>query len=292
MLTFDRLTVSYGAVHAVQDLSFTAPAGAVTGFLGANGAGKSTALSALLGLVRVESGTATIDGRAFRDLPSPARAVGVLLSAAAFHPGRSGRDTLALAALATGAGADRVAEVTDLVGLGHAIGRRVGTYSLGMRQRLGIAHALMAEPPVLVLDEPANGMDPEGIRWMRGLLAGHARRGGTVLVSSHQLAEIQLMADRVVVIDAGRLVAEGSVDELTAASGVLVAATDAEALRIALRGAGLDWHEPEERGGPLLVEADSAAVGALALRHELVLTHLADHRPALEDVYLRLTGAA
>lgn len=292
MLTFDRLTVSYGPVHAVQDLSFTAPAGAVTGFLGANGAGKSTALSALLGLVRAQSGTATIGGTVFADLPTPARTVGVLLSAAAFHPGRSGRDTLALAALATGVGAARIAEVTELVGLGHAIGRRVGTYSLGMRQRLGIAHALLAEPGVLVLDEPANGMDPEGIRWMRGLLADHARRGGTVLVSSHQLPEIQLMADRVVVIDSGRLVVEGTVADLTAASGVLVAATDAEALRVVLRGAGITWQEPDERGAPLLAEAEAARVGELALRHEITLTHLAGHRPALEDVYLRLTGAA
>ena len=134
-------------------------------------------------------------------------------------------------------------------------------------------------------------MDPEGIRWMRGLLADHARRGGTVLVSSHQLAEIQLMADRVVVIDSGRLVVEGTVDELTAASGVLVAATDAEALRTVLRGAGIVWTEPEDTGAPLLAETDTATVGALALRHDLVLTHLAGHRPALEDVYLRLTAA-
>lgn len=296
MIEFDSLTVRYGSFTAVDDLTFRVPPGAVTGFLGPNGAGKSTGLGALLGLITTYEGRATFDGVPFRELAAPARTVGALLSASAFHPGRTGRDTLALAALATGAPRGRVAEVLERVGLAAAAGKRVGTYSLGMRQRLGIAHVLLGDPAVLVLDEPANGLDPDGIRWLRHLLQDHAHAGGTVLVSSHLLAEMQLMADRVVVIDHGRLVTEGTVPELLGGAGLVVAATDPAALTSVLDRAALahePWRGSDERlVGAVVVDADAERIGRLALETGLVLTHLAVQQAALEDVFLDLTHAA
>ena len=215
-ITVDRLTKRFGATTAVEDLSFTVPAGSVTGFLGPNGAGKSTTLRILLGLTRPTAGSASFDGLPYGELANPSRTVGAMLETDPFHPGRSGRDHLRVLATATGIGPDRVGQVLELVGLAEAAGRRVGGYSLGMRQRLGLAAALLGEPEVLVLDEPANGLDPHGIRWLRGLLRDHADRGATVLISSHVLSEVALLAERVVVVTRGRLVAAGQVAELTA----------------------------------------------------------------------------
>jgi len=217
----DRLTKRYGATTAVDDLSFAVPAGSVTGFLGPNGAGKSTTLRALLGLTRPTAGRATFDGVPYGELADPARTVGAMLEHDPFHPGRSGRDHLRVLATATGIAPGRVDEVLDLAGLAEAAGRRAGGYSLGMRRRLGLAAALLGDPSVLLLDEPANGLDPQGIRWLRDLLRDRAGRGATVLISSHVLSEVALIAERVVVVHRGRLVTSGPVGELTAGGRTL-----------------------------------------------------------------------
>ena len=217
MITVSNLTKRYGSVLAVDDVSFTAPAGAVTGFLGPNGAGKSTTMRCAVGLTPATSGEVTILGERFRDMPNPAARIGVLLDASAQHPGRTGREVLTLGALAIGAPKARVDQILELVGLTAKESRaRVGNYSLGMRQRLGIGHALLGNPEVLILDEPANGLDPHGIHWMRGLLRSFADAGGTVLLSSHLLHEVQLIADRIVMIGHGHIVADGTVTELMA----------------------------------------------------------------------------
>jgi ABC-2 type transport system ATP-binding protein len=200
----------------VDGLSFEVQPGTVTGFLGPNGAGKTTTLRMLLGLVAPDEGTATIDGLPYRDLPEPLHRVGAVLEASSFHPGRTARAHLRIQALAARADQARVDDVLELVGLADAGNRRVGGFSLGMRQRLGLATALLADPDVLILDEPANGLDPEGIRWLRALLRGFAADGGTVLVSSHMLAEVEQTIDSVVIVDHGRLVAQGPVEALTA----------------------------------------------------------------------------
>lgn len=215
------LTKRFGEVTAVDKLSFTAGPGMVTGFLGPNGAGKTTTLRMLLGLAAPDSGTATISGRRFRELRDPGRTAGAVLEATGFHPGRSGLDHLLVYCTACGYPADRAGEVLDLVGLGGAGRRKVRGYSLGMRQRLALATALLGDPAVLVLDEPSNGLDPEGIAWLRGLLRGHADSGRTVLFSSHALAEVEKLADRAVIVSAGRVAAEGTLAELTAQHGSL-----------------------------------------------------------------------
>jgi ABC-2 type transport system ATP-binding protein len=210
------LTKHYGSVRAVDDLSFSVQAGSVTGFLGPNGAGKTTTLRMLLGLVAPDAGTATINGRAYRDLPDPLHQVGAVLEAASFHPGRTARNHLRIQALAAAADPSRIDDVLDLVQLAGAAGQRIGGFSLGMRQRLALATALLPDPELLILDEPANGLDPEGVRWLRGLLRGFAAEGGTVLVSSHMLAETAQTVDSVVIIDHGRLVAAAPLASLTA----------------------------------------------------------------------------
>ena len=220
MITFSDLTKRYGATTALDDVSFSVPAGCVTGFLGPNGAGKSTAMRILLGLSRADSGTATVDGRRYAQWPNPAAVVGSLLDADALHPGRSGRETLRLSCLTLGLPARRADEALDLVGLTSKEGRkRVRGYSLGMRQRLGIAQAMLTDPSVLVLDEPANGLDPQGQRWLAETLRGWAERGGAVLLSSHQLAEVERIADRLVVIADGRVVADDTLQGLRAEHG-------------------------------------------------------------------------
>ena len=211
-----HLTKRFAAVTAVDDLSFDVQPGTVTGFLGPNGAGKTTTLRIALGLVHPTSGTALINGSAYRDLPHPALVAGAVLEASGFHPGRTARDHLRILAGPDRIGADRVDEVLADVGLAEAAGRRVGGFSLGMRQRLGLAGALLGNPEILVLDEPTNGLDPAGVHWLRERLRRHADWGGTVLVSSHLLAELALSADHVVVVRSGRLVAQGSLQELTA----------------------------------------------------------------------------
>lgn len=213
-VTVRGLGKHFGAVPAVQDLTFEVPAGQVTGFLGPNGAGKTTTLRMMLGLVRPSTGQALIDGRPFDRLPDPRRAVGAVLEASGFHPGRRARDHLRIAAQVVGLPDTRVDEVLDLVGLTGDANRRVGGYSLGMRQRLGLANALLGDPRVLILDEPGNGLDPAGMAWLRDLLRDRARQGGTVIVSSHVLSEVAQTADSVVILDRGRLRFAGPLDEL------------------------------------------------------------------------------
>jgi ABC-2 type transport system ATP-binding protein len=291
MIEVARLTKRYGGGRpAVDDVSFTCEPGSVTGFLGPNGAGKSTTLRMLCGLTRPTAGSATVCGTPYRRLPNPGRVIGVLLDASAQHAGRTGREVLTLAAATMGVPRRAVDETLERVGLdGAAARRRVGAYSLGMRQRLGLAHALLGDPRVLVLDEPANGLDPEGIFWMRGLLRDFADHGGTVLLSSHLLREVEAVADRLVVIDGGRVVAQGSVAELLAGAGTLARARDLAALRRALDAAGLTASAGE--AGGLLVRADPEAVGLAAAAAGVALTEL---RPAagggLEQLFLTLTG--
>jgi ABC-2 type transport system ATP-binding protein len=240
------LRKAYGAHVAVDDVSFTVRRGTVAGFLGPNGAGKSTTLRMLTGLTRPTAGQARVLGGPYARLPNPGRRVGVLLDAAAQHAGRTGREVLAVSALLIGLPERRAEEMISLVGLTAAeAGRRTGTYSLGMRQRLGIAHALLGEPQVLILDEPANGLDPAGIAWMRGLLRDFADRGGAVLLSSHLLHEVEVVADELVVIGRGRIVASGTRQQLVAAAGTYVRASDRAALAAALDAGGLSFRAAE-----------------------------------------------
>ena len=242
MITVNSLTKRYGAVTAVDDVSFEVKPGQVTGFLGPNGAGKSTTMRILCGLTPATSGTATVLGRPYAALPNPGRHVGVLLDASAQHAGRTGREILTLSAVLMGIDRGRVGQMLEVVGLTEReSNRRVRNYSLGMRQRLGLAHALLGDPQVLVLDEPANGLDPAGIRWMRGLLRGFADEGGTVLLSSHLLNEIERVADDIIVIGSGRIVAQGTKDELLRGAGTVVRATDEELLGSALRAEGITF---------------------------------------------------
>ena len=240
MIKVESLTKKYAGFTAVDNISFQAETGRVTGFLGPNGAGKSTSMRVMVGLTPPTSGGATINGQQYADLPNPGLEVGVLLDASAQHAGRTGREILRIAQRTMGLPKSRVDEMLDLVSLtGTEAERRVSNYSLGMRQRLGIATALIGDPEVLILDEPANGLDPGGIRWMRDLLRGFANRGGTVLLSSHLLHEIEVIADDIVVIGNGRIVAKGSKQELLAAAGTLVRSVDDTALARALEASGI-----------------------------------------------------
>jgi len=286
------LTKRYKSVTAVDDLSFRVREGAVTGFLGPNGAGKTTTLRMVLGLARPSEGTATIQGRRYVELDEPARAVGANLEVAGAHPGRSGRNHLRALAAMAGLPASRVDEVLRLVELESAADRRAGKYSLGMRQRLGLAATLLGDPQVLVLDEPANGLDPQGIRWLRDFLRAMAAEGRTVLVSSHVLAEVAQTVDDVVVIHRGRLVQQGPVESLTAAgAGVLVRTPRSVALRAALEREGLAVAEAPD--GALVVEgADAAQVGEIAFAAGVPLHELAARSTSLEEAFLALTTDA
>ena len=291
MITVESLTKKYGrGLTAVDDVSFTAATGRVTGFLGPNGAGKSTTMRIMVGLTPASSGTATIDGRRFTDLPNPGTEVGVLLDASAQHAGRTGREILTLAQRTMGLPRARVAETLELVSLtpGEA-DRRVRDYSLGMRQRLGIGTALLADPHVLILDEPANGLDPAGIRWMRDLLRGFADQGGTVLLSSHLLHEIEVIADDLVVIGNGRIVAQGTKSDLLATAGTVVRARDTAALARAMEHAGLSVTAHAD--GSVHTDAAPDQVGDIALAAHVVLTELrAADGAGLEDLFLELTA--
>jgi ABC-2 type transport system ATP-binding protein len=293
MITIDRLTKKYGTTLAVDDVSFTAEAGRVTGFLGPNGAGKSTTLRIMVGLTRPDSGSATISGRHYVDLPNPGREVGVLLDASAQHAGRTGREILTLAQKFMGLPRSRVEEMLETVSLTPAeASRRVGDYSLGMRQRLGIATALIGDPEVLVLDEPANGLDPAGIRWMRDLLRGYADRGGTVLLSSHLLHEIEVIADDIVMIGLGRIVSMGTKTELLHEAGTVVRAADLLALEVALTAGGLTAAAIPTEDGALHIDADAAVVGQVAFDAGIAVTELrAATGAGLEEMFLELTAA-
>jgi ABC-2 type transport system ATP-binding protein len=291
MITIERLTKSYASMTAVDDVSFTAAPGRVTGFLGPNGAGKSTTMRMVVGLTRPTSGTATVLGRRFADLPNPGREVGVLLDASAQHAGRTGREILALTQQLMGLPARRVGELLDLVSLtpGEA-DRRVQDYSLGMRQRLGIAAALIGDPQVLILDEPANGLDPAGIRWMRDLLRGYADRGGTVLLSSHLLHEIEVIADDIVMIGNGRIVSQGTKAELLHAAGTVVRAADLETLQRALVELGIATSLSED--GALSTDVEPTLVGKVALEAGVALSELRSADADLEDMFLELTATS
>jgi ABC-2 type transport system ATP-binding protein len=291
VITVQGLTKRFGDVLAVDRLDFGVEEGTVTGFLGPNGAGKTTTLRMLLGLVAPTSGTATVGGRPYRELADPLRRVGAVLEAGGFHPGRTARDHLRVLATAAGLAPGRVDQVLDQVGLAGAAGRRVGGFSLGMRQRLGLASALLGDPEVLVLDEPANGLDPEGVRWLRGLVRGLAAEGRTVLVSSHLLAEVAQTVDQVVIIDRGRLVAQSSVDALTAGAERTVRVRTPQPGRLrdllVARGASVTLDGPD---GLVVGGATTEQVGQAAAAGGVVLHEMRFDRSNLEDVFLALTG--
>jgi ABC-2 type transport system ATP-binding protein len=290
-ITVQGLTKRFGDVLAVDQLDFAIDEGTVAGFLGPNGAGKTTTLRMLLGLVAPDAGTATIGGRPYRELPDPVRRVGAVLEAGGFHPGRSARDHLRVMATAAGLAPGRVEEVLEQTGLAGAARRRVGGFSLGMRQRLGLAAALLGDPEVLVLDEPANGLDPEGVHWLRGLVRGLADQGRTVLVSSHLLAEVAQTVDQVVIIDKGRLVAQSTLAALTAGADrtVRVRTPEPEALRdlLVARGATVTVDGPDRLvvGGVTTEQVGQAAAAGGVVLHEMRF-----ERSNLEDVFLELTG--
>ncbi len=295
MITVRGLTKQYGAVRAVDDLSFDVLPGRVTGFLGPNGAGKSTTMRMVLGLDRPTRGRALVGRRSVAAMAEPLHAVGALLDAGAVHPGRSGRDHLRVAARTHGIPLRRVDEVVDLVGLGPAARRRVRGYSLGMRQRLGIAGALLGDPGVLLFDEPMNGLDLDGVRWVRGLVRRLADEGRTVLLSSHLMSELEQTADHLVIIGRGRLIADASIDEVVRGGatrhGVRVRTPDPGRLAAALERQGLRVSPAGD--GDLLVEgAAPEAVGDAALAAGVAVHRLAEERSTLEQAYLDLTGAS
>ncbi len=291
MIRVDSLTKKYGDFTAVDDVSFTCQSGRVTGFLGPNGAGKTTTMRVMVGLTPATTGEVSIGGHRYRDIPNPGRHVGVLLDASAQHAGRTGREVLALGAKLMGLPTSRVDEMLELVSLSDIESRRrLRNYSLGMRQRLGIAHALLGAPSVLILDEPANGLDPAGIRWMRGLLKGYADRGGTVLLSSHLLNEVEMVADEMILIGHGKIVASGTKQELLAGRGsgaTHVTTLDTPGLITALEAAG---HEVSTAGDGLRVEAEPVQVGQVAADTRIVLTDLRAAEGGLENLFLELTA--
>ena len=292
VLEFSGVTKRFGAVTAVSDFSARVEPGLVTGFLGPNGAGKTTSLRILLGLVRATGGTATIGGAPYSSLARPLQSVGAVLEASSFHPGRTAANHLKVYAQAAGLPVSRVAETLGLVGLADVGGRKVGGFSLGMRQRLGLAYALLGDPGVLVLDEPANGLDPEGIKWMRGFLRQLAREGRTVFVSSHLLAEVQQTVDSVLIISQGRLVFQGALEDLADPSefATVVDSPDRAALGAALKDAGVSFDIL--RSGLTVRGLEPAAVGAIAASAGVALSSLQRRGPALEEVFLDLVSGA
>jgi ABC-2 type transport system ATP-binding protein len=294
MIKVEGLTRAYGSFIAVNDISFACQSGTVTGFLGPNGAGKTTTMRVMVGLTPATRGDVTIGGMHYKDIPNPGRHVGVLLDASAQHAGRSGREVLEIGARTMGLPSTRVDEMLELVSLdARESKRRVRNYSLGMRQRLGIAHALLGDPSVLILDEPANGLDPAGIRWMRGLLQAYAGKGGTVLLSSHLLHEVEQIADEMILIGNGKIVARGTRQELLAGatggvSTTLVTALDNHELEAALTEKGLSV---TPAGAGLRVTAEPVVVGRVAAAKAIVLTDLrAGDEGGLEDLFLELTA--
>jgi ABC-2 type transport system ATP-binding protein len=295
MIEIEHVTKRYGEKVAVDDLTFSVKPGIVTGFLGPNGAGKSTTMRVILGLDRPTAGTATIHGKPYHDLPAPLHQVGALLEARAIHTGRSAYNHLVAMAQTHGIGRKRVQEVIEIVGLSDVARKRAGGFSLGMGQRLGIAAALLGDPATLILDEPANGLDPEGIRWIRNLLKGLAAEGRTVFLSSHLMAEMAQTAEHLVVIGRGRLIADTTVAEIVAQASqnaaVTVRTPQASELRDALAGDGVavtsDEREVLEVHG-----LTSAEVGTTAARHGIVLHELIPQKASLEQAFMSLTGGA
>ena len=289
-IVVDRLTKKFGSLTAVDDLSFTVEPGRITGFLGPNGAGKTTTLRMLLGLVRQTSGTATIDGQRYVDLPAPQSMVGAALEATNFHPGRSGRNHLRVLADTAGVDTRRVVEMLELVGSPAAARRRAGGYSMGMRQRLGLAAAMLGDPQVLLLDEPANGLDPEGIRWLRGFLRHLSGEGQTILVSSHMLQEVEQTVDDVVIIANGRLIKQGPIQELHGEATALVRSGDPAMLAQALDRAGLA-SSPIEDGALTVHTGDLRQIGEVALAAGVAVHELRGKDADLEALFFELTEA-
>ena len=291
MIVSHHLTKRYGRTVAVDDLSFKVTPGVVTGFLGPNGSGKSTTMRMIMGLDLPDSGSATVNGVPYQELKWPLREVGALLDAKAFHPGRSARDHLRWLARTNDLPLARVDHVLDLVGLGAVAAKRAGKFSLGMGQRLGIAGALLGDPGVLLFDEPINGLDPEGIRWVRHLLRALAAEGRTVLVSSHLITEMSLTAERLVVIGRGSLIAETSIDEFTArnaAESVRIVTPTPQRFVRALHRVGV---RPTVEGGDIVVTGmPSAAIGELAAAESLTMHELTTVRASLEDAFMELTS--
>ena len=291
MIEVENLTKRFRKTVAVDDLSFKIREGAITGFLGPNGAGKTTTLRVILGLVHPTAGRATVMGRLYRQLESPTQQVGAVLEASDFHPGRSGRNHLRVLAAATGIPRSRVEEVLEVVDLQDAAGRRAGGYSLGMRQRLSLAGALLGDPRILVLDEPANGLDPQGIRWLREFLRSLAAEGRTIFISSHVLAEVEQIVDEVVIIHRGKFVVQATTAELVAraAGGIRARSPQADQLRAALEQAGVKVASSE---GDLLTLADAttAQVGEIAAAKGIVLHELVAESSSLEEAFLDLTS--
>jgi ABC-2 type transport system ATP-binding protein len=285
------LTKVYPKVRAVDDLSFTVAPGRVTGFLGPNGSGKTTTLRMMLNLVTPTGGGATIGGVPYADLTAPLGTVGAVLEASSAHKGRTGRNHLRVVCAAAGYPAKRADEVLELVGLTPAAKRKFRGYSLGMKQRLGIAYAMIGDPEVLILDEPANGLDPEGIRWMREFLRAFAGQGRTVLVSSHLLSEMEQLADDVIIIAAGKLIAEGRMSEILGSAkttAVRVRTPQADTLTTELRKAGATV-QPGDDGALQITGMDAPAVGRAALAAQVELHELVAEKPDLEHVFLELT---
>jgi len=291
LIEVENLTKRFRKTVAVDDLSFKIREGAITGFLGPNGAGKTTTLRVILGLVHPTAGRATVMGRLYRQLESPTQQVGAVLEASDFHPGRSGRNHLRVLAAATGIPRSRVEEILEVVDLQGAAGRRAGGYSLGMRQRLSLAGALLGDPRILVLDEPANGLDPQGVRWLREFLRSLAAEGRTIFISSHVLAELEQIVDEVVIIHRGKFVVQASTAELVAraAGGIRARSPQADQLRAALEQAGVKVASSE---GDLLTLADAttAQVGEIAAAKGIVLHELVAESSSLEEAFLDLTS--
>jgi ABC-2 type transport system ATP-binding protein len=290
-IEIDGLSKRFGKVQAVSDMSFAVDAGRVTGFLGPNGAGKSTTLRMLLGLIHADRGNGTINGRRYQDLEHPSSQVGAVLENASFHPGRSGRNHLRVLAAAGEHPPERVTELLEQVGLTAAADRRVKGYSMGMRQRLAIAAALLGDPEVLILDEPTNGLDPPGIRWVRDLLRAQAARGRAVLVSSHLLSEVEQSVDDVVVIAKGVLRASGPIDRVLGGGGepvTRVRSADAARLAGLLRERDIAVDTPSD--DLLLVhDTEPQAVGEVAAEHRVVLRELVAQTRSLEEAFFELT---
>jgi ABC-2 type transport system ATP-binding protein len=290
-IEIDGLTKRFGSTVAVDGLSFHVGEGRIVGFLGPNGAGKSTTLRCLLSLIKPSSGTATVEGRPFLQAEDPARTVGAVLEVGAAHPGRSGRNHLRALALAADVPRDRVEQVLEMVDMKESAHRRVGGYSLGMKQRIGLAAALLGDPRILVLDEPANGLDPAGIRWLRDLLRSLADQGRAILISSHVLSEISLIADDAVVINHGRSVIQAPISALTsgAAAGMRIAGPDASALGDRLRSAGATV-EPSDDGSLIVNGKTGEEIGRAAIEGGFVISELSPLVRSLEDVFLELTS--